>query len=49
MSFVSPQWNIKVEGKQNSLLSTGQVINCFVIPPNTKVEKKKKNAKKSLV
>ena len=31
---------IKVEGKQNSLFAAGPVIKCFVIPPNSKVEKK---------
>ena len=31
--------NIEVEGKQNSLFPTGPVIKCFVIPPNSKVEK----------
>ena len=32
--------NIEVEGKQNSLFLMGLVIKCFVIPPNSKVEKK---------
>jgi len=32
--------NIEVEGKQNSLFREGQVIKCFVIPPNSKIEKK---------
>ena len=32
--------NIEVEGKQNSLFPEGQVIKCFVIPPNSKIEKK---------
>ena len=36
--------NIDVEGKQNSLFPAGPVINCFVIPPNSKLEK---SAKKS--
>ena len=31
--------NIEVEGKQNSLFPEGPVIKCFVIPPNTKMEK----------
>ena len=35
--------NIKVEGKQNSLLPTGPVSNCFVIPPNSKVVKLRRN------
>jgi len=33
--------NIEVEGKQKSLCPTGPVIKCFVIPPNSKIEKKK--------
>ena len=49
MSFVSPrpstrgeaEGNIEVEGKQNSLFPEGPVIKCFVIPPNSKIEKKK--------
>jgi len=41
--------NIEVEGKQNSLFPAGPVIKCFVIPPNSKIEKKKKTAKKSFV
>ena len=32
--------NIEVEGKQNSLFPEGPVIKCFVIPPNSKIEKK---------
>ena len=49
MSFVScrPQCsprqsrggNIEVEGKQNSLFPEGSVIKCFVIPPDSKIEK----------
>ena len=37
--------NIEVEGKQNSLFPEGPVIKCFVIPPDSKIEKapKKKN------
>ena len=31
---------IAFEGKQNSLLPAGQVVKCFVIPPNSKLEKK---------
>ena len=31
---------IEVERKQNSLFPVGPVINCFVIPPNSKIEKK---------
>ena len=30
---------IAFEGKQNSLLPAGQVMKCFVIPPNSKLEK----------
>ena len=35
------EWNIEVEGKQNSLFPEGAVIKCFVIPPDSKIEKKK--------
>ena len=31
--------NIEVNGKQNSLFPMGPVIECFVIPSNSKVEK----------
>jgi len=31
--------NIEVEGKQDSLFPTGPVIKCFVLPPNSKIEK----------
>jgi len=31
--------NIEVEGKQTSLFLAGPVIKCFVIPPNSKIEK----------
>ena len=31
--------NIEVEGKQNSLFPAEPVIKCFVIPPNSKLEK----------
>ena len=31
--------NIEVEGKQNSLFPLWPVIKCFVIPPNSKIEK----------
>jgi len=31
--------NIEVEGKQNSLSPEGPVIKCFVISPNSKIEK----------
>ena len=30
---------LRVEGKQNSLFPGGPVIKCFVIPPNSKIEK----------
>ena len=33
------QWSIEVEWKQNSMFSWGPVIKCFVIPPNSKLEK----------
>ena len=36
--------DIEVEGNQNSLFPAGPAIKCFVIPPNTKLEK---TAKKS--
>ena len=36
--------NIEFEEKQNSLLPAGPFIKCFVIPPNSKLEK---TAKKS--
>ena len=31
--------NIEVEGKQNSLFPERPVIKCFVIPPDSKIEK----------
>ena len=34
-----PRGNIEVEGKQNSPFPEGPVINCFVIPPDSKTEK----------
>ena len=34
------EWNIEVEGKQNSMYSPGLVIKCFVILPNSKIAKK---------
>jgi len=33
--------NIEVKGTQNSLFPAGQVIKCLVIPPNSKILKKK--------
>ena len=43
--------NIEVEGKQNSLFPEGPVIKCFVIPPDSKIEKapKKKNLLEAIV
>ena len=35
--------NIEDKGKQNSLFPDGQVIKCFVIPPNSKIATTKKN------
>ena len=35
--------NIEVEGKQNLLFPEGKVIKCFVIPPNSKIERKLRN------
>ena len=35
-----PRGTLRVEGKQNSLFPEGPVIKCFVIPPNSKQEKK---------
>ena len=41
--------NIEVEGKQNSLFREGPVIKCFVIPPDSKIEKApKKNCLRPL-
>ena len=37
--------NIEVEGKQNSLFPVGPVIKCFVIPPDSKIEKAPKKKK----
>ena len=39
----SAEGNIEVEGKQNSLFPEGPVIKCFVIPPDSKIEKAPKN------
>ena len=36
--------NIEVEGEQNSLFTAGPVIKCFVIPPNSKLEKSAKQS-----
>ena len=35
-----PRGTLRVEGKQNSLFPAGPVIECFVIPPNSKIETK---------
>ena len=43
---VKAEGNIEVEGKQNSLFPKGPVIKCFVIPPNSKTEKR--NVKKMI-
>ena len=37
--MTDPKENSEVEGKESSLFSTRPVINCFVIPPNSKLEK----------
>ena len=34
------EWNIEGRGETNSLFPEGPVIKCFVIPPNSKIEKK---------
>ena len=34
-----PRGTLNVEGKQNSLFPEGSVSKCFVIPPNSKLEK----------
>ena len=33
-----PRETLRVEGKQNSLFLVRPVINCFVIPPNSKID-----------
>ena len=38
--FCFPEILNEVEGKQTSLFPEGPVIKCFVIPPNSKIEKK---------
>ena len=42
MSFVSSRPPLRVEGKQSSLFPEGTVIQCFVIPPNSKIKKKQR-------
>ena len=37
-----PRENIEVEGKQNSLFPEGPVSKCFVIPPDSKIQKLRK-------
>ena len=39
VSWGKAKGNIEVEEKQNSLFPAGPVIKCFVIPPNSKLEK----------
>ena len=41
--FCFPETLIEFEGRQSSLFPEGQVIECFVIPPNSKIEKKLRN------
>ena len=41
--FCFPVTLNEVEGKQNSLFPEGQVIKCFVMSPNSKIEKKLRN------
>ena len=36
----TPRGTLWVSGKQNSLFPEEPVIKCFVIPPNSKIEKK---------
>ena len=36
---VKPRGTLRFEGKQNSLFPEGPVIKCFVIPPDSKLEK----------
>ena len=45
MSFVSPrpEQNIEVEGEQNSLFLARPVMKCFVVSPNSKLEKLRRN------
>ena len=38
--FCFPETLNEVEGKQNLLFPAGPVIKCFVIPPNSELEKK---------
>jgi len=33
-----PRGTLRIEGKQNSLFDVGPVIECFVIPPDSKIE-----------
>jgi len=40
-----PKGNLEVKGKQISLVPVGPVTQCFVISPNTKIEKKSKKKK----
>ena len=36
---VKPRGTLRFKGKQNSLFPEGLVIKCFVIPPDSKLEK----------
>ena len=39
-----PRRTLRSRGKQNSLFPAGPVIKCFVIPPNSKLEKSAKQS-----
>ena len=41
--------NIEVERKQKSLFPAGRIIKCFVMPPNSKLKKKKKMRRNRLL
>ena len=38
-----PRGTLRSRGKKNSLFPEGQVIKGFVIPPNSKIERKLRN------
>ena len=38
--FCFPESSMRVEEEQNSLFPEGSVIKCFIIPPDSKLEKK---------
>ena len=44
---MAPRESARSRGNYSLLNPAGPVIKCFVIPPNSKLEKKKKTAKKS--